>query len=106
MFQMTKVPLLGVIENMSLFACPHCGKETPIFGGGGTERRYRDLDIPLLGKIPLELETRIGGDEGIPIVVKFPNSPQSGHFQEVARQLAAAQSVQNFQSELQLPSLQ
>lgn len=105
MFQMTKVPLLGIIENMSSFVCPHCEKESPIFGGGRDKGRYKNLDMPLLGEIPLEVETRIAGDEGVPIVERAPKSPQTERFRSIARQLAAAQSVQNFQKELELPAL-
>lgn len=103
MFQMTKVPLLGIIENMSTFLCPHCKKETAVFGSSGN--RYKELDLPLLGQIPLETETRVAGDQGVPIVEKDSKSPQAERFRQIARQLAAAQSVQNFQSELELPSL-
>ncbi len=103
MFQMTKVPLLGIVENMSSFSCPHCKKETPIFGSAPD--RYKKLDLPLLGQIPLELETRVAGDAGVPIVEREPKSPQADRFRKIAEHLAAAQSVQNFQSELELPSL-
>ncbi len=103
MFQMTKVPLLGVVENMSSFACPHCNKETPIFGSAPD--RYKKLDLLLLGQIPLELETRVAGDAGVPIVEHAPKSPQADRFHKIAEQLAAAQSVQNFRGDLELPAL-
>ncbi|MBI3540932.1 MAG: Mrp/NBP35 family ATP-binding protein [Deltaproteobacteria bacterium] len=109
MFRMTKVPLLGLVENMSHFECPHCKKETPIFGGGapdgGDNKKYKELDLPLLGQIPLELDTRIAGDRGEPITVRAPKSSQAERFRAIARQIAAAQSVQNFQKELELPVL-
>ncbi len=105
MFQMTKVPVLGIVENMSLFECPHCGKESRIFGGTSEKSRYHHLDLPLLGEIPLEVETRIAGDSGVPIVEREPKSSQAERFRVIARQIAAAQSVQNFQSTLELPSL-
>lgn len=103
MFQMTHVPLLGIVENMSEFVCPHCAKSSHIFGR--VEERYKNLDLPLLGKLPLEIATRESGDRGVPIAEKEPNSPQAKRFRELAKQIAAAQSVQNFQTELELPSL-
>ncbi len=106
MFEVTKVPLLGIVENMSFFDCPHCHKSSRIFGGTEDNSRYKNLDLPLLGQIPLEIETRIGGDEGTPIVVREIKSAQAERFRKIARQIAAAQSVQNFQKELELPVLQ
>ncbi|MDO8644427.1 MAG: Mrp/NBP35 family ATP-binding protein, partial [bacterium] len=86
MFRTVQVPLLGVVENMSGFECPHCHKTSAIFGGGGVieKKPYKNLDLPLLGSIPLELETRISGDEGIPILVRDPESVQSRRFREIA----------------------
>ena len=103
MFQMTRVPLLGVVENMSTFICPHCSQESPIFGS--SRDRYQRLDLTLLGQLPLEVETRVAGDEGVPIVERAPQSAQAERFRTIARQLAGAQSVQNFQGGLELPSL-
>ena len=104
MFQMTKVPLLGIVENMSSFSCPHCNKETPIFGSAPD--RYKKLDLPLLGQIRLERKTGCGVDDGVRIVERARKSTQSDRFRQIARQLAAAQSVQNFREDLELPSLQ
>lgn len=106
MFQMTHVPLLGIIENMSSFDCPHCHETTPIFGGTPDKKKYREMDLHFLGELPLEVETRIAGDRGVPIVEKDPKSKQAERFRAIARQLAASQSVTNFQKELELPSLQ
>ncbi|MBI2082571.1 MAG: Mrp/NBP35 family ATP-binding protein [Deltaproteobacteria bacterium] len=100
MFEMTKVPILGVIENMSTFECPHCKKESRIFGG--KEDRYKDWGFPLLGSIPIEVETRVAGDEGSPIVVKEPKSKQADCFREIARKI---KEFQGRQEELKLPSL-
>ncbi len=105
MFQMTHVPLLGIVENMSGFSCPHCHETTPIFGGTADAAKYKALGLDLLGTLPLELETRIGGDAGQPIVVREPKSAQAERFRTLARQIAAHQSVQNFSEELKLPSL-
>src|SRR5438445_1150194 len=66
MFQKLNVPILGVVENMSVFACPHCGERTAIFGEAGGQRIADEYGIPLLAQIPLDPETRVGGDEGSP----------------------------------------
>ena len=105
MFQMTQVPILGIVENMSGFSCPHCRETTPIFGGTADAEKYKKLGLDLLGTLPLELETRVGGDAGEPIVVRDPKSQQAERFRVLARQIAAHQSVQNFSKELELPSL-
>lgn len=106
MFQMTQVPILGIVENMSEFICPHCKETTPIFGPSGNAEKYKNLGVDLLGTLPLELETRVSGDAGEPIAVRDPKSPQAERFRALARQIAAHQSVQNFSKELELPSLQ
>lgn len=64
MFQKLDVPVLGLIENMSMFSCPHCGEETHLFGHGGTKREAEKRDLPLLGEIPLSLEIREAADAG------------------------------------------
>ena len=84
MFRKMNVPLLGIVENMAGFACPHCGHDTPIFGEGGGEKLAREFDVPVLGSIPIDLETRIGGDTGEPIVVARPSSAQAAAFRRVA----------------------
>ena len=105
MFRMTNVPILGLVENMSGFVCSHCQHSTPVFGGSTDKDRYAKLELPLLGSLPLELETRVAGDAGVPVVEKDPKSPQSERFRAIARQVAAALSVVNFQKDLELPSL-
>jgi ATP-binding protein involved in chromosome partitioning len=84
MFRKMNVPVLGIVENMAGFACPHCGHDTPIFGEGGGARLAHEFDVPVLGSIPIDLETRIGGDTGEPIVVARPSSPQAEAFRRVA----------------------
>ncbi len=74
MFQRVDVPVIGVVENMSWLECPHCGKPTRIFGEGGGESLAAELDVPLLGQIPLFPPIRVGGDAGIPIVIAEPKS--------------------------------
>src|SRR5690242_14896919 len=74
MFQRVNVPVLGVVENMSWFECPHCGKPSALFGSGGGERLASALELPLLGQIPLYPRVLEAGDQGQPIVVAEPSS--------------------------------
>jgi len=67
MFQTLKTPILGLIENMSVFCCPNCGHEEFIFGHGGVRAEAERLDIPFLGALPISLETRVAGDAGVPV---------------------------------------
>src|SRR5262245_7503160 len=84
MFRKMNVPVLGIVENMAGFACPHCGHETAIFGEGGGARLAQEFDVPVLGSIPIDPATRVGGDTGEPIVVAQPASPQAEAFRRVA----------------------
>ena len=93
MFDKLNVPVFGVIENMSYFACPHCGERTDIFGHGGARSAAEDLGLEFLGELPIDPETRRAGDEGEPIVHRAPESPQSAAFVDVAKQVAARCSV-------------
>lgn len=72
LFERVETPILGVIENMSYFQCPSDGKIYHIFGEGGGEREAAKLGVPLLGKIPLDIATRFGGDEGRPVALEDP----------------------------------
>src|SRR6056297_381614 len=67
MFQTLKAPILGLIENMSVFCCPNCGHEEHIFGHGGVKAEAERLAIPFLGALPISLETRVAGDAGVPV---------------------------------------
>ncbi|MFN3209109.1 MAG: P-loop NTPase [Roseovarius sp.] len=69
MFNTLKTPVLGLIENMSMFHCPQCGYEAAIFGHGGVAAEAERLDLPLLGALPIDLETRLGGDAGRPVAL-------------------------------------
>lgn len=85
MFQQLNVPVLGIVENMSSFTCPHCHERSYIFGDTGGQRIADEYAVPLLAQIPLDPETRVGGDEGTPIVVRRPDSPQAAAFRDLAR---------------------
>jgi ATP-binding protein involved in chromosome partitioning len=95
MFRQLNIPVLGVIENMSTFACPHCGERTDIFGHGGGEQMATDLSIPFLGAVLIDTRVREGGDEGQPIVAAAPDSPAGAAFVDVAGKVAAQISIQN-----------
>ena len=84
MFQRLNVPILGIVENMSTFACPHCGQHTSIFGDAGGQRLAEEYAVPLLARLPLDPETRMGGDEGTPITVRRPESEQARAFRDLA----------------------
>jgi ATP-binding protein involved in chromosome partitioning len=88
MFRKVNVPILGIVENMSYFQCPHCQQRTDIFSTGGAKRECERLNVELLGEIPLDVEIRIGGDEGIPVVQKNPGHSQSLAFMGIAQKIA------------------
>ena len=89
MFDKLNVPVFGVVENMSYFICPHCGDRTEIFGHGGGRKAADELGLEFLGEIPLDVKTRLAGDQGVPIVESDPESPQAEAFMSVAKQVAA-----------------
>jgi ATP-binding protein involved in chromosome partitioning len=84
MFRHVDAPLLGIVENMSYFVCPDCGKETEIFRRGGGQKESERLGIPLLGRIPLESAVCDAGDAGVPVVVGAPDSRAGQEFRQVA----------------------
>jgi ATP-binding protein involved in chromosome partitioning len=90
MFQKVNVPLLGIIENMSYFLCGHCNHRTDIFSHGGGERAAEKLGVPFLGNIPIDPAIRAGGDNGQPITVADPDSPQAKAFRDIAAKLIEA----------------
>jgi len=102
MFRKLNVPILGVVENMSYFMAPDTGAKYAIFGEGGGARVADEFGVPLLGEIPLEIETRQGGDAGVPIVVGQPDSAQARAFRDVA---AAVTARVEAVSALKLPTI-
>jgi ATP-binding protein involved in chromosome partitioning len=90
MFEQVLVPVLGLVENMSYFACPHCGTRTDIFGHGGAAAEAARIGVPLLGEIPLRLAIRETGDAGTPICAAAPESEEAGAFRAIAAKVAAA----------------
>ena len=93
MFNEVSVPILGIVENMSFFTCPHCGKTTDIFSSGGGEKTGERYCITFLGKIPIDSQIRETGDAGKPIVEAYPDSPQTQAFFKIAEKVASGISV-------------
>ncbi len=84
MFKKVNVPVLGIVENMSYFQCPHCGERSDIFGHGGARHEAERLGVPFLGEIPLHMAIRATSDSGNPIVVSEPDGPHAAVYRTVA----------------------
>ena len=89
MFRKLNVPILGVVENMSFFSCPHCGGRSDIFSHGGGAAASKKLDVPFLGEIPIDLKIREGGDAGKPVPADDLDSASGRVFMDIGEQLAA-----------------
>ena len=87
MFRKVDVPVLGIVENMSYFTCPHCGGRSDIFAHGGARHEAEKMQTPFLGEIPLDIQIRETSDAGTPIVAKQPDSPHSAAYRAVAEQV-------------------
>ena len=84
MFKRVNVPILGIVENMSYYICPHCGAKDEIFGHAGAKETAAELGVPFLGEIPLHIDIRAYADDGKPIVVAEPNSPYAQAYLNIA----------------------
>jgi ATP-binding protein involved in chromosome partitioning len=100
MFETVAVPVLGVVENMSYFIAPDTGIRYNIFGEGGGLKLAETYGVPFLGTVPLGLEVREGGDNGVPVVVGQPDSPQAAAFRKVAEEVARQVSIEAMKPEL------
>src|SRR5262245_46019927 len=98
MFQQTRVPILGIVENMSYYICPHCNSQDYIFGHGGGSRAAEQLGIPFLGEVPLDLAIRRQSDIGQPIVVAQPDAASARTLRSIAEKVAAQVSIRNFEA--------
>jgi ATP-binding protein involved in chromosome partitioning len=83
MFKKVNVPVLGIIENMSYFQCPHCGTQSDIFGHGGARHEAERLAVPFLGEIPLHMSIRAMSDSGTPVVESEPNGPHAAIYRAI-----------------------
>ena len=101
MFRKVDVPVLGIVENMSMFICPKCGERSDIFGHGGARQEAEKLGVPFLGGIPLHMSIRETSDAGTPIVVTAPDSVEAQIFREIAAKAwAAVEAAQGAPSEV------
>jgi ATP-binding protein involved in chromosome partitioning len=99
MFHQVNVEVLGIVENMSHFTCPHCHHEIDIFSKGGVERTAKQFNLQFLGSIELDPEIRMGGDKGLPIALLGEESAKAKDFYSVARQVAERAQAQSAKTE-------
>ncbi len=104
MFEKVNVPILGIVENMSLHICSKCNHEEPIFGRNGGREMAKDAKVNFLGALPLEMEIRISADEGNPTVAKAPDSRTANIYKEIARNMTA-QLAQQEKAMSKFPSI-
>ena len=92
MFKRVEIPILGIVENMATFVCPHCGQASHIFGHGGAREEAKRLDVPFLGEVPLNMTIRELSDAGRPVVVADPEGPHATIYKDMAQQVWASLS--------------
>jgi ATP-binding protein involved in chromosome partitioning len=90
MFERVRTPILGIVENMSGFTCPHCDEHIDVFGQGGGRTLAKDMQVPYLGEVPLDPAVRVSGDAGTPTAISAPESPAGQAFASIAEHVAAA----------------
>jgi len=105
MFRKVKVPVLGIVENMSTHVCSNCGFEEAVFGHGGGERMATQTGLPLLAQLPLETELGRSTDQGTPIVVTDPDSAAAQRFRALARRTAGRLARQALNTEIRMPKI-
>jgi ATP-binding protein involved in chromosome partitioning len=88
MFEQVREDVLGIVENMSFLDCPHCGKRIDVFSHGGGKRTAQEMNVPFLAEIPLDPQTRLGGDTGKPVAALEGAHPQTGAFEQLALRVA------------------
>jgi ATP-binding protein involved in chromosome partitioning len=95
MFRRVNVPVLGIVENMSTFICPHCGTRSDIFGHGGARHEAERLGVPFLGEVPLALAIREKSDAGLPVVASEPEGPHAQAFRAIAERVREGLQVES-----------
>ncbi len=105
MFRKVRVPVLGVIENMSVHICTQCGHQERIFGEGGGQHLAEQYDVELLGALPLDIRIREETDGGKPTVIAEPNGPNATLYREIARRMAAKLSLQTKDYSSKFPTI-
>jgi ATP-binding protein involved in chromosome partitioning len=103
MYKKLNIPPIGIIENMSYFACPNCSHESAIFGHGGGEQMAGELGVPFIGRIPIYQPIREGGDSGVPLTISEPDSPASRAFMGAAERMAAQVSLASYNRATTIP---
>jgi ATP-binding protein involved in chromosome partitioning len=103
MYKKLNIPPLGIIENMSYFACPSCAHESDIFGHGGGEQMAGELGVPFIGRIPIYQPIREGGDSGVPLTISEPDSAASRAFMAAAELMAAQVSLASYNRVTTIP---
>ncbi|BAJ50403.1 ATP-binding protein involved in chromosome partitioning [Candidatus Caldarchaeum subterraneum] len=93
MFRRLGVTIIGIVENMSYYVCPECGKESSLFGQSHTDKMAAELDVEVLGRIPMSPDVSVNHDQGVPIVLAAPSSPAAKAFDEAAKKIAAKISI-------------
>jgi ATP-binding protein involved in chromosome partitioning len=96
MYKKLNIPPIGIVENMSYFACPNCQHEADIFGHGGGEKLAADLGVPFVGRIPIYQPIREGSDTGVPLLISEPESPAGRAFMAAAERTAAQVSIASY----------
>jgi ATP-binding protein involved in chromosome partitioning len=108
MYEKLTIPTIGLVENMSYYACPNCHIESDIFGHGGGEQLATEMTVPFLGRLPMYQPIRVGGDRGIPLVVSEPGSPAGRGFIQLAERvtmrlaIAAAENAVKYKGKIPL----
>jgi ATP-binding protein involved in chromosome partitioning len=95
MFRRVNVPVIGIVENMSTFICPHCGTRSDIFGHGGARHEADRLGVPFLGEVPLDMVIRQKSDAGEPVVASAPDGPLAESFRAIAARVREALNVES-----------
>src|SRR6185437_11722113 len=88
-FQQVKVPILGIVENMSYLDCPHCEERIDVFSNGGGKRTADAMNLNFLGALPLDPQVRVGGDTGRPVAAAGPDDTRGGIFYKLAEEVMA-----------------
>jgi ATP-binding protein involved in chromosome partitioning len=88
MFEQVREEVLGIVENMSFLDCPHCGHRIDVFSHGGGRRTAQEMNVPFLAEIPLDAQTRLGGDTGKPVATQSASHPQTSAFEKLAQAVA------------------
>ena len=105
MFEQVSVPVLGIVENMSVHVCSKCGHEEHIFGEGGGERMSQKYGVDLLGSLPLDIRIREQADGGHPTVVAEPDGPSARRYRDIARKMAGRLALKTKDYSAKFPTI-